>query len=346
MTTTHRITFPQPETVTLEVTELPALDSGQVLVEVEWSLISAGTELTCLHQRYAPGTHWANWVKFPFHPGYSCAGRIVALGESVTGWSVGDRVAWRGAHCRLQAVASSRLYRVPDGVDTADAAWIGLLKIVQVGARAAGIRFGERAVVVGCGILGQLAVQYCALAGCETVVAVDIDTGRLDHASRYGATATVQGAVGEVADAVIEACGGERPDLVMDVTGAAPVLPACLALVRDFGRVVLLGDPGDPDAQHITKDIITRGVRLIGAHDCHASGGTTRFDRWTEAAMYDYAMRLLDSGRLRVAELVSHRFAAPRAAEAYAIADDRGVPTMGLLLDWRDLPSSTVGCNT
>jgi len=120
------------------------------------------------------------------------------------------------------------------------------------------------------------------------------------------------------------------------VTGAAVVLPDCLRLVRDLGRVVLLGDPGDPNSQHITNDIIRRGVHLVGAHDCYPHMNPPPFRHWTAHHMERFALELLSDGRIDVTDLISHRIKAVDARAAYELAADPQKPNLGILLDWRE----------
>ncbi|WP_309398451.1 zinc-dependent alcohol dehydrogenase [Cerasicoccus maritimus] len=332
---TKTVQFVAQGEVELVSSELGEPNANEVIVKNDWSLISAGTELTCLHRRFAAGTHWDDWLKYPHTPGYSAAGRIIAVGsEAAKEWSVGDRVAARIAHASHVCVNAESLYRLPDGLDASLAAWVGLLKIVQVGARTADPELGSKVVIVGCGILGQLAVQYMAHAGCETIIAIDTNQSRLDTAQANGATHVIASGIGESGEAVLQACYGEAPDIVIDVTGSSAVLPHCLAMVRDFGKVVLLGDPGDPNGQHITKDIILRGVRLLGAHDNHPALAFAPRNNWTPDRMINYGLRLLANGKLDVARLTSHRFPATEAKEAYAMASDPSQDNLGILLDW------------
>src|SRR5919199_1884582 len=94
-----RAVMPQPYQVTFEQFELDAPGPGQVLIETEASAISPGTELaiyTGIHQWLADATR--EGPKFPFVPGYSAVGRIIAIGDEVTKFAVGDRVVWGGRH--------------------------------------------------------------------------------------------------------------------------------------------------------------------------------------------------------------------------------------------------------
>src|SRR5258708_28069625 len=99
--------------------DLPAPAANQLLVQTAVSAVSAGTELavwTGTHQ-WLKDPNLPDW-KFPFRPGYSAAGRIVAVGSAVSGWQPGDRVSYPGKHAshELLTIAHERgrLSRLPD----------------------------------------------------------------------------------------------------------------------------------------------------------------------------------------------------------------------------------------
>src|SRR5689334_16502366 len=129
----------------VEVVEEP-LDQpkpGELQIETQRTLISTGTELICLGQKFAPGTNWEAWVKYPFRSGYLNAGRVIGMGDAVTGFKIGDRVAARFHHTSHLNFPADRVIRIPDNLSDEDAAWMGLGKITQVGVRTAEHKMGD-----------------------------------------------------------------------------------------------------------------------------------------------------------------------------------------------------------
>ena len=112
----------EPYKTAIREVDLPSPGPNQILVAAEVSAISAGTELAV----YA-GTH--QWLKdptlpdwkFPFRPGYSAAGQVVAVGSDVKGWREGDRVSYPGNHASHELLTigheRGRLWRLPDALD-------------------------------------------------------------------------------------------------------------------------------------------------------------------------------------------------------------------------------------
>src|SRR4051794_35082588 len=143
----------------------PPPGAGEIAVHTTRTLISTGTEGIVLGRKFSPGTHYDNWVIYPFRPGYSHVGRVTAAGDGVTEFRVGDRVATRGSHSSHVQVKAAHAVRIPDCVSDDDATWTALGKIAQIGVRAAEHRMGDSVVVIGLGLVGQLVAQYVRLMG-------------------------------------------------------------------------------------------------------------------------------------------------------------------------------------
>src|SRR5437762_2692839 len=100
---------------------LPPPAPGEIQVQTTRTLISTGTEGIVLGRKFSSGTHYDTWVKYPFRPGYSHVGRITAIGEGVSEFSVGDRVATRAPHTSHAQVQAIHAVRIPDAVSDDDA---------------------------------------------------------------------------------------------------------------------------------------------------------------------------------------------------------------------------------
>src|SRR3954452_17691186 len=99
----------------IEEEPLAAPGPGDIQVRTTRTLISTGTEGIVLGRKFSPGTHYDNWVKYPFRPGYSHVGRVIATGESVDEFRAGDRVTTRGPHASHVIVKAAHAVRIPDG---------------------------------------------------------------------------------------------------------------------------------------------------------------------------------------------------------------------------------------
>jgi len=330
--TGRRLVFPSPEKVEIEPFPLRAPAAGEVLVGMTRSLLSTGTETIAYSRKFDPGTHWDDWVRYPFHPGYASVGVVLAVGRDVTAPKIGDCVACRIGHRSHEVMKAGECYPVPPGVHPDAAAWFPLAKIAGHGVRAAGIGLGDAVVVIGAGPIGQMAIRWALACGAGKGIILDLTESRLDMAKAAGAI-PVLAEPGKEVEAVTAILGGERPPVVIDSTGNAAVLKTAFALVANGGTVVLLGDTGSPGAQTLTSDVITRGLRLVGAHDAHNSPA------WNNAVAAGHFFTFLQGGRFSVEGLNTHHFRPEDCKEAYALATRDRLRTMGILFDWAD-PSS------
>ena len=190
------------------------------------------------------------------------------------------------------------------------------------------IRLEDDVAIVGAGPIGQMALRWLLAAGCRTTIC-DMVPMRLEMAERAGATKPMLGPV-EQFGAHVESVFGCKPRVVVDCTGFAAVMEKALSIPRDFGMVILLGDTGTPAGQHLTPDVLRRGVRV---HGCHISHETAD---WHELKIHQRFFDLVQAGRFSVEGLNTHRFSPRDAVEAFRLTTERRAETMGVWFDWRD----------
>ncbi|HPO15545.1 MAG TPA: bi-domain-containing oxidoreductase [Candidatus Hydrogenedentes bacterium] len=253
----------------------PGLAPGMALVRVSHSLISSGTESSFVSEggmlsyvlKKARDPLNVEKVKrklasvgikgtldvvrnklFEFQaPGYSTAGVIVECAEDVPGFRVGDRVACAGvgyaSHAEYNAVPHQLLTPIPDGVDFDEAAFVALGVIAMQGVRRAQLTLGETVVVLGLGLLGQLAAQIVRASGCR-VIGCDPIAEKRALAQQLGADVVC--APGELTDTVGEWTGGYGADAVIICAASkeSGVTNQALDLCRQKGRVTVVGAVG------------------------------------------------------------------------------------------------------
>lgn len=307
---------------------------NEVLVQSHKTLISTGTEGICFGRLFESGTHWHDWVQYPFSPGYCAIGHVVAVGSEVTGFQEGQRVASRSPHRLYNLVASQGLHPIPDDVEDEAASWFGLASIVQNGVRRVEHALGDTVVIVGCGPLGQLVTQYMRLLGAREVIVLDPAGKRVEMACTHGATIGMNTRVEEAKEQVLEATGGAGADVVYDVTGNAVVLEHALPLVRRFGKMMVLGDTGTPSRQHLTKDVVTRAIRILGAHDTNPPLVSSDHTPWSHRQMIQLFFKYLARGEMRTGDLITHRFRPNEAPDAYRLLQEERSSTLGVVFDW------------
>src|SRR5215207_5777115 len=168
----------EPLRVEVREVDLPDPGPGQVLVRTAASFVSPGTELavyTGTHQ-WLKDPNLPDW-KFPFRPGYSAAGEVVAVGSGIDGWKPGDRVSYPGNHATHELLTigheRGRLWRMPDNLSADKAALACIARYGLGGVLRAGITLGRSVAVLGLGIIGQFATRCALAAGCHPVVGID-----------------------------------------------------------------------------------------------------------------------------------------------------------------------------
>ncbi|HWL51743.1 MAG TPA: zinc-binding dehydrogenase [Chthoniobacteraceae bacterium] len=323
----RRIIFCGKQQVRLEPFEIKPPGEHEVLVRIHLSLMSTGTENIVFNRLFDSGTHWDRWVQYPFAPGYCAVGTVEAVGSG-TSLHIGDRVAVGRNHRSHHLVEESDCHPIPPEVPLDQAVWFALAKIAFMGAKAAEYRLGDRVLIIGAGPIGQMSVRWARAAGASSITVVDTQASRLTLAGQGGATATIAAPVGQAREEILAANQGRLPRVVVDSTGNAKVFESALELADRFGTVILLGDTGQPRMQHLTGDVITRGLTLRGAHAGHATA------EWNDTTINRLFFDLARRGDFPLAGLNTHRFTPDQCEKAYCVAQRDRAATMGILFDW------------
>lgn len=335
----------------------PRVEPGGVLVLVDHTCVSAGTELSGVRTAETPLWRRAlrdrskvraavaivkeqglgelrrrvqaqSDVGSPM--GYSASGTVLEVGEGVIDLRPGDRVACAGAgvanHAEVISVPRNLVVRVPDGVTLRDASVVTLGAIALQGVRRAAPTLGETFVVVGLGVIGQLTVQLLEANGCRTIVS-DLDRRRVELALSLGADASLTPGVDPV-DEVSRLTDGIGADSVI-ITAATPsseVVSLAFQVCRKKARVVLVGDVG-LDLRR--EDFYAKELDFL----ISTSYGPGRYDRrfeeegldypigyvrWTENRNMGEILRLIEEGRLQIGPFSPEVVPMDRAGDAYA----------------------------
>lgn len=342
----------------LEFSEVPApaLGANQVLVRNLYSVMSPGTEkLTLEFARASLVTKARNrpdLVKQVLHKmrqdgplatyrtamtrleapqpmGYSCAGVVEAVGDRVTGFQAGDRVACAGAgyanHAELVVVPENLVALVPDGVPLEYAAFSTIGAIALQGVRIAQPTLGETAAVIGLGLIGQLAVQLLVANGCR-VVGIDLDERRTQQGKAQGAEWV--GSPAEINEAWKEReTGGMGVDFAVVTASSESAAPLQYAteLCRHKGRVAVVGAmPLELERRTMyDKELEVRMSTSYGPGRYDRTYEEVGLDyplpyvRWTENRNLSAFLNLIQSNALRPESLDVQTLPIGDAIEAY-----------------------------
>jgi len=205
------------------------------------------------------------------------------------------------------------------------------------------VQLGDRVLVMGLGLVGQLAVQLAAAAGGR-VTGVDFDDGRLKLAAEEGAQFTYNLKDGGANSALREATDGRGFDviLVCAATDSDEPINNAAKWARDKARVVLVGKVGTtiPYADYMKKElefIISRSYGP-GRYDPNYEGKGQSYPvgyvPWTERDNLLEAVRLIADGKLNVEPLISHQYDIEAATEAYGVVAAADIPKLGVILTY------------
>ncbi len=279
--------------------------------------------------------------------GYSAAGLVVEVGEEVTEFRAGDRVACAGtgyaAHAELLSVPKNLCVRLPDGVDFESAAFATLGAIALQGVRLAEPTLGESVVVIGLGLIGQLAAQLLRANGCR-VFGVDLDPSRVELAKRLGADDGCA-ADADVKQAVLRWSRGRGADAVLLTAATQSDEPIELAgeISRLRGRVVAVGLVGMnvPRAVYFQRELTLRVSMSYGPgrydpeYEERGRDYPLPYVRWTEGRNLEAFLDLVAAGSVQTAPLVTHRFAVEEGERAYQlISGDARESYLGILIKY------------
>lgn len=336
---------------------VPQIMPGTVLVRVDHSCISIGTELSGLKMSGAP--LWKRALKQPNNvrkvinmvatnglsrthslvrgqldggsaTGYSAAGTVIAVGDGVTQFQAGDRVACAGAQCAHHAeficVPTNLTVLLPESLDFSNASTVTLGAIAMQGVRRASPTLGECFVVLGLGILGQLTVQLLKANGCR-VIGVDLEPQRIQLAKSLGMDVGLTPEHGHQVEHVMRLTDGIGADGVI-ITAATPsdeVISTAFNLCRKKGRVVLVGDVGldlkRSDFYQKELDFFISSSYGPGRYDArYEEQGLdypVAYVRWTENRNMAEYLRLLAEKRVDISPLIGSIFDIEQAGFAY-----------------------------
>lgn len=325
----QRIVFQSPGVVGLENHEVPDVAPGEVLVKTCYSMISIGTESTILGKRYADDSHFARMFSFPqYKTGVLATGTVECVGYNVEDLQEGDRVFMRMAHGARQVLPAVALSPVPASVSLLEACWCGLAKTAFRAAWAGRFERARSVVIVGAGPVGQMLVRWATASSVDTVAVVDPLALRVEAARQGGATHGFQGRLDQYQSQVGDLDEGRGAEVIVDCTGSAAVFGDVLAAAPRFGKVILLGDTGFPQQQHLTSDVMTKGLTITATHESHDRDG------WTQSRIDERFFDLVQTGQFDLSGLLTHTFTPQQCREAYALTLERPGEALGIVFDW------------
>lgn len=319
-------------------------DENKVLVKTHFSTISAGTE----YAHVVGDKNVEAWRSVDYYVdtlprgiGYACSGIVEKVGENVCDLKVGDRVVpLFSGHASHHVCDAQNVIKIPyDDISLEEASGMYISTFSLSGARKVRIEAGESAAVMGCGILGQYAVQFCKVMGATPVIAVDPVKEKREKALALGADYAVDPFEEGFVEKMMELTDGRGVNAAIEVTGLGQGLDMILDCMARHGRVSLLGCTRNSD---FTIDYYRKvhypGVELIGAHTGTRPENESRPGFWCYKDECDAILRLIHYKKIDFKAMISEINPATDAHKVYdRLANDYKNFPGGMLLDWRNI---------
>jgi L-iditol 2-dehydrogenase len=323
--------FPAPNSLTMLERDTPSTAENQLLVKVAACGV-CGTDLH-IYRGLFP-------ARFPLIAGHELAGVVEEAGPAVLHVRPGDHVAvdpnatcgncracQRGlghlcsnlsaigvtadggfaTHCLVMA---RQAHKIPKDMPFALAATAEPLACCLHGAERAQIKLGDVVVVIGAGFIGLLMVQLALLRGAATVIVSEPAAQKRETARRLGAHRLVDPEREDLAQVVRDLTQEAGADAVIECVGGQATAQEAVGLAGPGARVVLFGVAPEADRVAVSPyDLYRREITITGSF----------VNPFTQAA----ALALLQSGRVKVAELITHRLPLDELARAFALIESR-----------------------
>ncbi len=301
--------------------DLSALGANDVMVRLEVSTISSGTEranflddgLLSVEKGAVAGAN-----NYPKRLGYSCSGIVTEIGEKVTRVKVGDRVAcWWTTHSEYNCIPETKVLKLEENVSFAEAALWHIATFPLAAIRKTKLELGESAIVMGMGILGLMAIRLLSAAGAAPIIAVDPVEEKRALALSMGADYAFDPFAEDFEEKVRAVTGGGAK-VAIEVTGNGKALDQVLDCMAKFGRVALLGCTRHSDFSiNYYSKVHGPGISLIGAHTMarpHEESYPGYFTTYDDMAAIQ---RLVAAGRLSFMPLVAETHSPAECTEVY-----------------------------
>jgi len=360
----------------MEILEVPfpALAKGQILVRNHYSVISAGTEgktVTDARKGYIAKARSRqkevkqviemvktngllptyklvmNKLEAPSPLGYSTAGEVIAIGEGVTKYKVGDYVACGGSsasHADVVAVPENLCVKVSKETDLRQAAFATIVSIATQGIRQADLEFGNNCVVIGLGVIGQITMQLLDAAGIKAI-GIDLDQKQVDLAKKGNCKFVYNRKQDGLEQIIHDHTNGHGADAIIITAATSSLDPVEFAgaIARKKAKVIIVGavPTGFSRVHYYRKELDLRMSSSYGPGRYDPNYEEKGIDypigyvRFTENRNMQSYIDLLESKKLNLDYLITHEFDLANAPEAYQMILEKSEAFAGILIKYK-----------
>jgi 2-desacetyl-2-hydroxyethyl bacteriochlorophyllide A dehydrogenase len=329
--------FTAPKQVELREEQIPDLGADEILVETVCSAISAGTEMLVYQGRFPRNLETDSAIealrggfKYPMAYGYACVGKVAEVGKSVNrNWA--DRLVFAFQPHSSHFVASAEsLLPIPSSLSPESASFLPNMETAVNLVQDAAPILGERALVLGQGVVGLLTAALLHEFPLETLVTADRHELRRKASLDLGVTDALDAAASNFHPAARSLSNRKNYDLTFELSGSPAALDDAIALTAFSGRVIIGSWYGEKRAPIDLGGAFHRSrIQLISSQVSTIAPELS--GRWDKSRRFEVAWKALE--RIKPEKWITHRFALQKAAEAYRLLDESPQETIQIVFE-------------
>ncbi len=321
--------------------ERPSLGPGQVMLATR-RIGVCGSDIHVYHGKHP-------YTSYPIVQGHEVSGVVAEVGEGVDGFSVGDKITFAPQvvcgecyPCRhgmyhicenlkvlgFQTDGTAQdffplpvemVFRLPESISLDHAAMIEPISVAVHAVLKGGDVRDKRVLVLGAGTIGNLVAQVARAFGAKTVMITDVKDYKLAKARECGIEFAINTAQADLDQAILEYLGPDRADLILECVGAQATITQAVDYARKGTTIVVVGVFGDKPLVDLGL-VQDRELKLVGTLMYQNSD-------------YEIAIDLVKSGKMRLDNLITHRFKFDQYLAAYQAIEESDGEYMKVMIE-------------
>ncbi len=321
--------------------ERPSLGPGQVMLATR-RIGVCGSDIHVYHGKHP-------YTSYPIVQGHEVSGVVAEVGEGVDGFSVGDKITFAPQvvcgecyPCRhgmyhicenlkvlgFQTDGTAQdffplpvemVFRLPESISLDHAAMIEPISVAVHAVLKGGDVRDKRVLVLGAGTIGNLVAQVARAFGAKTVLITDVKDYKLAKARECGIEYAINTAQADLDQAILEYLGPDRADLILECVGAQATITQAVNYARKGTTIVVVGVFGDKPLVDLGL-VQDRELKLVGTLMYQNSD-------------YEIAIDLVKSGKMRLDNLITHRFKFDQYLAAYQAIEESDGEYMKVMIE-------------
>jgi L-iditol 2-dehydrogenase len=311
---------------------IPRQAEGEVLIQVKAVGICGSDPARVM----VKGTY-----SFPTTIGHEFAGVITECGPGVEDWKLGDRVTivplipcYKCDYCQVGEytlcdtygyygsredgaladyikVKAANLLRLPDNVSYEEGACTDPSSVALHAVRKGHVQPGDTVVVLGCGPIGHLTIEWAKICGAGRVIAVDVDDEKLEIARKVGADLCINGRKEDPVSVIMDHTKGQGAERVFEMAGNKVTQEQAFLITKKLGTAVFCGISNSELllSKKAVDSFLRREIKAVGSWN----------SSFTELPVHDWKCSLdfMSRGKIQCEPLITHRFSLEEAPEVF-----------------------------